>query len=54
MVHYYDDRVTPTNPPILAFDSTLFMKGDSITVTQKRVLLNSPLSSLAPDLASAA
>lgn len=40
MVHYY--RVTPTNPPILTLDSTLFVKGDSTIVTQKRALINNP------------
>lgn len=42
MAHYYNDRVTPTNPPILTFDSMLFMKGESMIVTQKRALINSP------------
>ena len=50
MVHYSDDRVTPTNPPILTFDSKLFMKGNSIEESSAQ----QPLSSVAPDLASAA
>lgn len=42
MAQYYNDRVTPTNPPMLTFDSRLFMKGESMTVTQKRALINNP------------